>query len=77
MTGDIDNIVSARHHIEIAVFVNKAGIAGFVIAWKIFHIGGLKTVMVLPQPGQAAGWQRCFDDNGAGFVGGNRLAVFI
>ena len=48
MTGDINNVVRARHDIEIAILIDKAGITGFIIAGVILQIGGFKAILVLP-----------------------------
>ena len=40
MPGDINDIIGAAHHKNIALFIDKPGIGGFVISWKFFHIGG-------------------------------------
>ena len=52
MASNVDNVVGAGHNIEVIVFILKAGVGGFVVAWKFFHIGFNETVIRLPQ-----GWQ--------------------
>jgi ribose 5-phosphate isomerase RpiB len=49
MAGDIDDVVGAAHHIDIAVLIEITGIGGFVVAGKFVEIGFLAALVLLPQ----------------------------
>ena len=54
MAGDIDDVVGAAHHEDIAVLVLVAGVGGFVVAGEFGEIGFLEALVLLPQRRQAA-----------------------
>ena len=75
VAGHIDDIVGARHDVEIAVLVLVAGVARLVIAGEGGQIfldeGGIRA----PDARQAGRRQRQLDGNGAKFARGFRRAV--
>ena len=47
--GDIDDVVGAGHHVDIAVGVDEPGIGRLIKAWERFHIRVDEAVIGLPQ----------------------------
>ena len=74
---DIDDVVGAAHHENIAVLVLVAGIGGFVVAGEFGEIGFLETVVLLPQGRQAGGRHRQLDDDRAHGVRGHGPSCVI
>ena len=52
MSGDIDDVISTRHHVNIAVFIDIACVRGFIVAWIICEVGIEKSLLRIPQ-----GWK--------------------
>ena len=77
VAGDVDDVVGARHDVEIAVLVDVSGVGGFVIAGKARQIAFDEALIVAPQRWQAGGRQRQFHADGAQFSGGQLFAVFV
>ena len=73
---DIDDVVGARHDVEIAVLVLVAGITGLVIAGEGRQIFLDKGVVRAPDAGKAGWRQGQFHPDGAELAGGLGRAVF-
>jgi len=55
MGCDIDDVVCPSHHADVALGVDKSGIAGLVEAWKCVQISAGKFVVSMPQ-GRQCPW---------------------
>src|SRR5258708_12812810 len=64
MTGGVDDVVSPRHHPDIAVRVDEPGVGGLVVAGIFGEIGLLEALVGLPQRRQRTGRQRQLDYEG-------------
>ena len=49
MSGDVDDIVSARHDEDVAVLVDEAGVACLVIAREGAEVGFLEALARVPK----------------------------
>ena len=67
--GDVDHIVGAAHHVEVAVLVEVAGIPGGVEAGEGRQVGALEAVLAAPDAQEGAGRQRESDGDIAVFAG--------
>ena len=76
MAGHIDDVVGARHYVEIAVLVLIAGITRLVIAGKGREIFLDKGVVRAPDAGKAGWRQGQFYPDGAKLAGLFGCAVF-
>ena len=61
MSGDIDDVVGAGHHVDVPVGVDEPGVAGLIETGEGSHIGPHEVVVGLPEGLQGAGRQRQFD----------------
>ncbi len=77
MAGDVDDVVGAAHHPDVALLVDHAGIAGTVPAREIRQIGGVKTLVVLPQGRRAARRQRQPGAEIAGLASREQMPIVI
>ncbi len=77
MAGDVDDVIGAAHHPDIAVGIDHAAIAGAVIAGKIGEIGGAEPLVVLPERRRRARRQGEADGEMAALVGTKRLALIV
>jgi hypothetical protein len=73
MTGHIDDVVGTGHDKGVSVFVDVAGVGGFIIPGELFQVGFDVSLIVLPQRGQCSRRQRQLDDQRADFTGFDRL----
>ena len=55
VAGDVDDVVGARHHEDVAVLVDEAGIGRLVVAREFLQVGLDEPLVVVPQGGQGAG----------------------
>ena len=69
VAGDIDDVVGAGHHVDIAVLVDEPGVGSLVIAGIGAEIGLHKTPVLPPQRRQCAGRQRQLDRQRADLAG--------
>jgi len=65
MPGDIDDIIGAGHHKDVAILINKACIAGFVIAGIAGKVAFDVTLRRVPHRGKNRRRQGQFGANGA------------
>ncbi len=77
MPCDIDDIVSAAHDEQVAVLVDEPCVRRVVEARKCREVTLLKSVIGMPQRGQATGWQRQLDHDGPHRVGTDRLSTLV
>ena len=63
--GDVDDVVDAAHHVQVAVGVLVAAIAGQVVAGESGEVALDVTVVVLPQRRHRSGRQGQPDDDGS------------
>ncbi len=74
---DVDDIVGSRHHVYIAVLVDKARITGLVIAGEGLEVGTPESLLGIPQAGQGPWRQRQFAGNGADVARRDVLAALV
>jgi len=48
MASDVDDVVGARHHIDVAVLVDIARIARLVVAGMGAEVGLLESLVIVP-----------------------------
>ena len=77
VAGNIDHVVCPRHDIDITIFVDHAGVTGFVIAGERGQIGFAVPCLGVPQVWQGARGQWQFDCNSAKITGGQRIAALV
>src|SRR5690606_42047448 len=77
VAGDVDDIVGAAHHEQIAVLVPVAAVPGEVIPREAGHVARLVAGVVVPHRGEAAGGQRQLDADIALLVGPEGGAVVV
>ena len=58
MPGDIDHIVDAAHHEQVAIVVEIAAVTAELVTRMFTQIGRLVPGVVTPERGQRARWQR-------------------
>ena len=69
MPGDVNDIVDAAHHEQVAIGVEVPAVAGQVVARVLAQIGRFEPGVVAPQRRQGAGGQRQPDADRALFSG--------
>src|SRR5262245_23994625 len=52
VTGDVDDVVGAAHHVDVAVLVLEAGIGSFVVAGELGQVALAEWGVLLAQPPQ-------------------------
>ena len=77
VAGDIDDVIGAAHHPDIAILIHHSGIGGVVIAGVVVQIGLAEACGRLPQRVEAAGRHGEFDGQGAHNAGGEFVAGFV
>jgi hypothetical protein len=77
VTGDIDDVVGARHDEQVAVIIDETGIRCFVVAGKLGEIGIAEPVFGVPQRRQAARRQRQLDNNISQGPGRDRMPGIV
>ena len=77
MAGDVDDVIGARHDVEVAVLVDHARIAGFVVAGKGVEIAFRKRSSAFHSVGKVPGGKRQFDRDGAQVSVRQRVAAVI
>ena len=77
VAGNIDHVVGPRHDIDITIFVDHAGVTGFVIAGERGQIRFAVPCLGVPQVWQGTRGQWQFDCNSAKITGGQRIAAFV
>ena len=58
MARDVDDVVDAAHHEQVAVVVDVATVPGRVVAREGAHVGLDEAVVRLPESGERPGRQR-------------------
>ena len=76
VAGDVDDVVGAAHHEQVAVLVDVAAVAGEVVAVERRQVRGDVAVVVAPERRQRAGRQRQPEEI-APSVPADRLAVAV
>ena len=77
MARDVDDVVGAAHHEQVAVLVQVAAVGGVVVALERLQVAVAEAFLVVPQRGQAPGRQRQLQADVPRLVRGDRRAVLV
>ena len=63
VAGNINNIISSRHDINVPILVDEASITGLVVSGELLHIAFNKPIVCFPQSKHTAWRERQFNNN--------------
>ena len=77
MSSSIDNIICARHDVNVTSFVDDSCITCCVVAWCVSQIFVDESLVVAPKCKHKGGWQRHLDYNFSKFIWWTWFILFI